>query len=156
MLSTIRPTFGNGKRQVRSLKGIKVGGHYIWYNRNMGACQLYQVIKGPYQKEQSASSWWIDVNLIDIEGRLYYATHRSLVDHSIVPNEIGLWNPTNCLLRTRAKTSRGLKRHNPKRRFTPKVRSEQELEDLGLDDEDPTYFNASQDRDPVDFDEPAF
>lgn len=94
-----RPYFG--PKQVRTLRGIKLGGHYDWAH-NGEVFWRYLVVSEPWQDEDG--DWWIDTIQWDEDEADWsgYIEPHCLADHGVVPYEgdIKNYNPVSALLRT--------------------------------------------------------
>lgn len=102
-----RPSFG--PRQIRTLKGLHVGQKVITFCEGEGVGDLLEIVA--FEKDD-----FIEVNKINSEGYCRFQDEISLADHNVIPYDIHSkkWNPRCCLLRTKAKTSIGLRKTKQK------------------------------------------
>lgn len=94
-----RPNWGHN--QVRSLRGIKVGRFYFEINTVQKISGVLWKITGTPDKKNFVS------NRRFFSENDSYSSKNSLSDRSVIPYSSGYWNPSNFLLRTRAKTVKG-------------------------------------------------
>ena len=94
-----RPIFGKvGGKQVRTLRGIKPGKRFIWFNINLGFNVLFRIASKPYLKK---GKWLVKVAAIGEQGGERYRDELDLAEFSIVPDKSeGWWETENCFLRT--------------------------------------------------------
>lgn len=106
-----RPRFGS--RQIRTIRGLHVGQKVIEFCEGYGAWALIEVIE---LFDKLENGFYITVSEIDFNG--YYKNQKSifLSDHNVMPEDFKpiTWNPFRCLIRTKAKTARGLERTKEK------------------------------------------
>jgi len=104
-----RPRFEKvGGRQVRTLRSLKPGRMFIWFNKTFGASGWYEVLSEPHQEKNG--SWRMKVSSIDEHGEIRFTKEVDLADYNVVPSKWNGWDSFNCLLRTEAKTSKFLER----------------------------------------------
>ena len=116
-LSKGRPRFGKkGGKQVRTLRGIKVGQRYIAFHKYLGAYGLYRILEKPYKKW---GEWFVKVMVVGIHGEDELEKYELLDHHSVVPYPSGRWDDYTCFLRTKAETDRYIKERINRKAFQP-------------------------------------
>ena len=89
-----RPNFG--RRQVRTLKGLKFGQMYLLKSAGCSRLQHIQIIKEPYQNADR--DWLVNIRLF--RGNVPFGTTSLLLALvSLYPLKNGDWNTQNCILR---------------------------------------------------------